>query len=73
MMMMMVISNKIILNHRLFYYFTNSSSYPTIMLAPAGDKSNPIPYSGERDVKSFTAFLQKNAKKMTPKKQKQDL
>jgi len=45
-----------------------ANGYPTIMLAPAGDKSNPIKYEGERDLKSFTSWLKKNAKKMKEKK-----
>jgi len=38
-----------------------AKGYPTIMFASANNKENPIAYSGERDVKSFKAFLEKNA------------
>jgi len=38
-----------------------AKGYPTILFAPAGNKENPISYSGERDVKSFTEWLKKNA------------
>jgi len=38
-----------------------AKGYPTILFAPAGKKDSPIPYSGERDVKTFTEFLKKNS------------
>jgi protein disulfide isomerase family A protein 3 len=38
-----------------------AKGYPTIFFAPAGKKDNPVPYSGERDVKTFTEFLKKNS------------
>jgi len=44
-----------------------ANGYPTIYLAPAGNKENPIKYDGERDIKSFSDFLKKNAKKMVKK------
>jgi len=39
-----------------------AKGYPTLFFAPAGDKENPIPYNGGRDLKSFTDFLKTNAK-----------
>lgn len=36
--------------------------FPTLIFFPAGDKSNPVPYEGERDVNGMAAFLKKNAR-----------
>jgi len=35
--------------------------FPTILFAPAGNKENPIPYSGERNEKAFIDFLKQKA------------
>jgi len=37
-----------------------AKGYPTILFSPAGRKDSPMPYQGDRDIKGFTAFLQKN-------------
>jgi len=37
-----------------------AKGYPTIMLAKANDKSNPVTYSGAREVKDFTSWLKQN-------------
>ncbi|PRP81194.1 protein disulfide-isomerase A3-like [Planoprotostelium fungivorum] len=39
-----------------------AKGYPTIMLAPAGKKDSPIPYSGERTVEAFEKWLKANTK-----------
>ncbi|KAK9457610.1 thioredoxin-like domain-containing protein [Dipodascopsis uninucleata] len=38
------------------------AGFPTIKLYPAGDKSNPIEYSGDRTVKSLADFVRDNGK-----------
>jgi len=38
-----------------------AKGYPTIMFAPANKKDSPVPYQGDRDIKGFTAFLQKHS------------
>jgi len=37
-----------------------AKGYPTILLAKANDKSNPVSYSGQREVKDFTSWLKQN-------------
>jgi len=39
----------------------NIQGFPTIKYWPAGDKSKPIDYEGERDLNGFVAFLEKHA------------
>jgi len=39
-----------------------AKGYPTIMLAPAGKKDSPIPYTGERTVEAFEKWLKSNTK-----------
>lgn len=38
-----------------------ASGYPTLFFAPANDKENPVPYQGERDVKSMEAFIKRKS------------
>lgn len=40
----------------------NVEGFPTIIFFPAADKSNPVVYEGDRDVKGFTAYLKEHAK-----------
>jgi len=40
-----------------------AKGYPTIMLAPAGKKNEPIAYSGDRTVVAFEKWLKSNTKK----------
>eukprot|EP01117_Protostelium_nocturnum_P000742 TRINITY_DN1090_c0_g1_i1.p1 TRINITY_DN1090_c0_g1~~TRINITY_DN1090_c0_g1_i1.p1 ORF type:complete len:485 (-),score=188.99 TRINITY_DN1090_c0_g1_i1:480-1934(-) len=39
-----------------------AKGYPTIFLAPAGNKSKPIAFKGERTVEGFESFLKANTK-----------
>jgi protein disulfide-isomerase A1 len=39
------------------------SGFPTIIFFPANDKSNPVVYSGDRDVNGMEKYLKENAKK----------
>jgi len=50
-----------------------AKGFPTILFAPAGKKDSPITYSGERDVKSFTEWLKKNASSWKTKDTKSEL
>jgi len=36
--------------------------FPTLILYPAGDKSNPIPYEGDRTIKAMANFINQNGK-----------
>jgi len=38
-----------------------AKGYPTLFFAKAGNKENPIPYKGERDLKGFVNFLKKES------------
>jgi len=39
-----------------------AKGYPTIMLAPAGNKGTPIVYSGDRTAVAFEKWLKTNTK-----------
>lgn len=44
------------------------SSYPTILYFPAGTKTEPISYSGDRSLKDMTKFVRENSgQKSQPK------
>jgi len=38
-----------------------AKGYPTILFAPANNKGNPIPFSGERDINSMYSWLRSHA------------
>jgi hypothetical protein len=40
-----------------------TEGFPTIYFAPAGKKSDPIKYTGNRDLDDLTAFMKKHAVK----------
>ena len=44
--------------------------YPTIFLAPKGDKENPIPFDGDRTAKGLKAFLRKHSSAEIPRSKK---
>jgi len=42
----------------------NIQGFPTLIFYPAGDKSNPITYDGDRTVEAMEAFVRENAKSL---------
>jgi len=46
----------------------SASGYPTILFAPANDKENPVPYTGERDLQSMEAFIKRKSTSWVLKK-----